>query len=92
MLFGNDTTDEMCFALFQTVADAPGGSRRMFGSMMRSFMDQWQTAKLSPDARARILGEAIKLFGEVHGGGDPWVGGRPVARPCGHAAELEAKG
>ena len=69
MLFGNDTTDEMCFALFQTVADAPGGSRRMFGSMMRSFMDQWQTAKLSPDARARILGEAIKLFGEVHGGG-----------------------
>jgi hypothetical protein len=63
VLFGNDTTDEMCFALFQTVADAPGGSRRIFGSMMRSFMDQWQTAKLSPDARARILGEAIKLFG-----------------------------
>ena len=63
VLFGNDTTDEMCFALFQTVADAPGGTRRIFGSMMRSFMDQWQTAKLSPDARARILGEAIKLFG-----------------------------
>jgi hypothetical protein len=63
VLFGNDTTDEMCFALFQTVAEGKGGSRRMFGSMIKSFMEQWQTANLSPDARARILGEAMKLFG-----------------------------
>ena len=30
---------------------------------MRSFMEEWQTAKLSPDARTKILAEAMKLFG-----------------------------
>jgi len=63
VLFGNDTTDEMCFALFQTVADGKGAQRRMGGSMMRQFMEEWQTAKLSPDARTKILAEAMKLFG-----------------------------
>jgi hypothetical protein len=63
VLFGNDTTDEMCFALFQTVADGKGAQRRMGGSMMRQFFEEWQTAKLSPDARVKILSEAMKLFG-----------------------------
>jgi thiol-disulfide isomerase/thioredoxin len=63
VLFGNDTADEMCFALFQTVADGKNAQRRMGGSLMRSFMEEWQTAKLSPDARTKILAEAMKLFG-----------------------------
>jgi Copper type II ascorbate-dependent monooxygenase, C-terminal domain len=63
VLFGNDTTDEMCFALFQAVADEPGAGRRMGMSMMKSFMDQWNTAPLSPDARKKIFAEAMKLFG-----------------------------
>jgi AhpC/TSA family len=63
VLFGNDTTDEMCFALFQAVADEPGAGRRMGMSMMKSFMDQWNTAQLSPDARTKIFAEAMKLFG-----------------------------
>ncbi len=63
VLFGNDTSDEMCFALFQTVADGKNAQRRMGGSLMRSFMEEWQTAKLSPDARTKILAEAMKLFG-----------------------------
>lgn len=63
VLFGNDTTDEMCFALFQAVADEPGGGRRLGMSMMRSFMEQWNTAQLSPDARTKIFAEAMKLFG-----------------------------
>ena len=63
VLFGNDTTDEMCFALFQSGRRCAGRLAADVGSMMRSFMDQWQTAKLSPDARARIFAEAIKLFG-----------------------------
>jgi peroxiredoxin len=63
VLFGNDTTDEMCFALFQAVADEPGAGRRMGMSMMKSFMEQWNTAPLSPDARTKIFAEAMKLFG-----------------------------
>ena len=63
VLFGNDTTDEMCFALFQAVADEPGAGRRLGMSMMKSFMEQWNTAQLSPDARAKIFSEAMKLFG-----------------------------
>jgi hypothetical protein len=69
VLFGNDTTDEMCFALFQTVADGKNAQRRMGGSLMRTFMEEWQTAKLSPDARVKILGEAMKLFGGGMRGG-----------------------
>jgi hypothetical protein len=71
VLFGNDTTDEMCFALFQGVADEPGAGRRLGMSMMKSFMEQWNTAPLSPDARTKIFAEAMKLFG----------GGRRLAPP-----------
>jgi hypothetical protein len=71
VLFGNDTTDEMCFALFQAVADEPGAGRRLGMSMMKSFMEQWNTAPLSPDARTKIFAEAMKLFG----------GGRRMAPP-----------
>jgi len=69
VLFGNETTDEMCFALFQTVADGKGAQRRMGGSMMRQFLEEWQTAKLSPDARVKIMAEAMKLFGGGMRGG-----------------------
>jgi hypothetical protein len=40
-------------------------------SMMKSFMEQWNTAPLSPDARTKIFAEAMKLFG----------GGRRMAPP-----------
>jgi hypothetical protein len=63
VLFGNDTTDEMCFAIFQTVADDQQGARRLGGSVMRSFMEEWNKAPLSPDARTKIMAEAMKLFG-----------------------------
>jgi hypothetical protein len=63
VLFGNDTTDEMCFALFQTVADGKGAQRRMGGSLVRQFFEEWQAVKLSPDARTKIFAEALKLFG-----------------------------
>jgi hypothetical protein len=62
VLFGNNTTDEMCFALFQAVTDQPGAMREMGRSMMQSMMQEWNTAPLSPEARAQIMGEAMKLF------------------------------
>jgi mono/diheme cytochrome c family protein len=63
VLFGNNTTDEMCFALFQAVADQPGGMREMGRSMMQSMMQEWNAAPLSPDARVLIMSEVMKLFG-----------------------------
>ena len=63
VLFGNNTTDEMCFALFQAVADQPGGMREMGRSMMQSMMQEWNAAPLSPDARVQIMAEVMKLFG-----------------------------
>jgi len=66
VLFGNDSTDEMCFVLFQAVADDPAGARQLGGAVFRSMMQEWNTAPLSDDARQKILSEAMKLFG---GGG-----------------------
>lgn len=63
VLFGNNTTDEMCFALFQAVADQPGGMREMGRSMMQSMMQEWNEAPLSADARVQIMSEVMKLFG-----------------------------
>jgi hypothetical protein len=63
VLFGNDTTDEMCFALFQAVADEPGGMRKIGPVMMQSMMQEWNDAPISTLSRARIMVEITKLFG-----------------------------
>jgi hypothetical protein len=63
VLFGNGTTDEMCFAIFQTVGQEQGNRRRVAGAFIRSMLDQWTTADLSPDARVKIMREAMNLFG-----------------------------
>lgn len=81
VLFGNGTTDEMCFAIFQTVAEEPGSGGPMRKALMRSMMDQWNKAKLSPDGRARIMIEAMKLFGN-----------RRPRRPPAPAAAQASKG
>lgn len=60
--FGNDSDDEMCFILFQTIDD--GRSRERLGmAMMMSFIREWNEADLSDEAREHIVEEAIKLFG-----------------------------
>jgi len=63
VLFGNGSADEMCFGIFQLVADKPKEEGRLNGALMQSFMKQWREAKLAPDAKAKILDEAGKLFG-----------------------------
>src|SRR5262249_38727599 len=50
VLFGNDTTDEMCFALFQAVSDEPNGMRPIGPVMMQTMMSDWNNATLSPEA------------------------------------------
>ena len=64
MLFGNGSADEMCFGIFQLVADDDSrGEGKLRGALMRTFIQQWQEANLAPDARERIIEEAGKLFG-----------------------------
>ncbi len=64
VLFGNDTTDEMCFALFQAVADEPDGMKAVGQAMMQTMMQDWNAAALTPAAQARIMVEVGKLFGQ----------------------------
>jgi len=61
VLFGNDTTNEMCFALFQAVADDPGGIRRI-GSVQTMILE-FNAAPISAGSRALIMAEVVKLFG-----------------------------
>jgi len=63
VLFGNGSTDEMCFAIFQFVADNPDGLQRMQRGLRDSFMREWFLAKLDPEARTHIAQEMMKLFG-----------------------------
>ncbi|MFO1021805.1 MAG: redoxin domain-containing protein [Planctomycetales bacterium] len=63
VLFGNDTTNEMCFALFQAVADDPNGARQLGSAMRKSMMDEWNAAPISVIGRAQIMVEMGKLFG-----------------------------
>jgi peroxiredoxin/mono/diheme cytochrome c family protein len=63
VLFGNGSTDEMCFAIFQFVADDPSGLQRMRMGLRDTFMREWFQAKLDPEARTHIAQEMMKLFG-----------------------------
>ncbi|MGD9645432.1 MAG: redoxin domain-containing protein [Pirellulales bacterium] len=77
VLFGNDSDDEMCFMLFQTVHDDQNLMSRLAPAMMMSFMREWREADLAPEAREHIVEEAMKLFG---GGGGRGRGGDMLRR------------
>ncbi len=63
VFFGNGSTDEMCFAIFQFVADEPDGLRKMERGFRNTFMREWLTAKLDEEARNHIASELMKLIG-----------------------------
>ena len=63
VFFGNGSTDEMCFAIFQIIVDHPGEEMRMQGALMQTMMRDWNTSKIDPVARDKIVLEAGKLFG-----------------------------
>jgi mono/diheme cytochrome c family protein/thiol-disulfide isomerase/thioredoxin len=63
VLFGNESTDEMCFALFQVASGRPEEDRKLRGALIQSFMKQWNDSSIDAEARATILKEAEKLFG-----------------------------
>jgi mono/diheme cytochrome c family protein len=63
VLFGNGSTDEMCFAFFQIVSDQKDVMARLGPSLIQSFVSEWRKADIDDEARVKIVDEAGKLFG-----------------------------
>ncbi len=63
VFFGNGSTDEMCFGIFQVIFDEPGDQRKLQGALMTSLLRDWREADLDDEARQHIMEEAGKLFG-----------------------------
>lgn len=63
VLFGNGSTDEMCFGILQVVVEEEGGELAMQRELIRTFVSQFNSPEIAPDAREQIVTEAGKLFG-----------------------------
>ncbi len=63
VLFGNGSTDEMSFGIFQIILDDPAGNRPLRMSLLTSMLQQWNSAQLDDEARKHIIEEAAQLFG-----------------------------
>lgn len=63
VLFGNDSTDEMCFGLFQVIVDEEGQELALQQALIGNFFSQFNNPDIAPDARSQIVEEAGKLFG-----------------------------
>jgi len=79
VFFGNGSSDEMCFGIFQLIVDNPNDERKLQGALITSLLRDWRTADLDDTARKHIMDEAGKLFG-----------GRRFSIPGGGAGELPA--
>lgn len=63
VLFGNDSTDEMCFGIFQVVAERRNDEQKIGMALMQSAFKQWVDSPIDAEGRKHILEEAGKLFG-----------------------------
>ncbi len=92
VFFGNGSSDEMCFGIFQLIVDNPNDERKLQGALITSLLRDWRTADLDDTARNHIMEEAGKLFGgrrfSIPGGG---VGELPGARDEDKPREKPAK-
>lgn len=77
VFFGNGSSDEMCFGIFQLIVDNPSDERKLQGALITSLLRDWRTADLDETARNHIMEEAGKLFG-----------GRRFSFPGGGAGEF----
>jgi hypothetical protein len=81
VLFGNESTDEMCFAIFQAMSDEPGGLRKIGPVAFKAFLEEWNAAPLSNEARGKIMAEMMKLFGNRRGPQPPRLAPPPATAP-----------
>jgi hypothetical protein len=68
MLFGEETTDEMCLAVFQAIADDPDGSLAVRKTVFNNVMGQINGPSCSPEAREQVMRQirefaSTELFG-----------------------------
>ncbi len=63
VLFGNGSTDEMCFGIFQVLADRRSDEQKIAMALMQSAFKQWNDSPIDAEGRKHILDEAGKLFG-----------------------------
>jgi hypothetical protein len=63
VLFGNGSTDEMCFGIFQVLADRRSDEQKIGMALMQSAFKQWNESTIDAEGRKHILDEAGKLFG-----------------------------
>lgn len=76
VFFGNGSTDEMCFGIFQLIVDNPNDRRLLQTALASTFLRDWNNAKLDDVARQHIIDEAVKLFGGGRGRFNRVLGGR----------------
>jgi hypothetical protein len=81
VLFGNGSTDEMCFGVFQLIIDRPADELLMQAALMQTMLREWDNSDVDTEAREKILDEAEKLFGAGHGTLNRMLGGRGKKRP-----------
>lgn len=67
VFFGNGSTDEMCFGIFQLIVDKPLEERKLQGALFTTLLRDWNSVELDEEARNHILDEAAKLFGGGRG-------------------------
>jgi hypothetical protein len=63
VLFGNGSTDEMCFGIFQVLAENRSDEQKIGMVLMQSAFKQWNESTIDAEGRKYILDEAGKLFG-----------------------------
>jgi hypothetical protein len=63
VLFGNDSDEEMFLAVFQTVGNSVEAEKAIATALVKGFQSDWQRPSVKPDARPRIITEAIEFLG-----------------------------
>lgn len=66
VFFGNDSDEEMFFAVFQTVGKTREAEQAIEHAVLTGFQEDWKNPSVRPDARPRIFAEALEFLG----GGD----------------------
>jgi len=63
MLFGMETNNEMCLALFQGIASHPDDVNVLRGTLVRNLLGQIADSSMTAEARAQLLSQLRELAG-----------------------------
>jgi hypothetical protein len=63
LLFGMETTDEMCLALFQGIVHHPDDMKVLRNSVARNLIGQISDPSVTPESQARLFGQFREFAG-----------------------------